>query len=358
MTAEATLEGPSAFSGLEDLVDICSGNQIDMRPTLLRVLTDLYLQRTAHRPEDERYYTELTLRLIDATNVTARIALAERLASYPAAPRAVVARLARDEIKVAAPILERSRCLTSSDLDAIALERGAEHAELIAKRRRMAVPPLPPADREQGPHDHVAAAEAYELAELFYAAGPGERRLILISLDYALIAPLAPAACMQRADTWRLEAAALKHNTETIVRELERTMGISRSQARRIIGDESGEPIVVAAKAMDLPADVVQRLLLFMNPRIGQSVDRVHALSFLYGEISITAARRLTALWREADRDARPGVQHHSVAWRAAAENARRALSEVSRRSALSQERLLRSGNRREHPGSTGLESA
>ena len=54
---------PSEFPGLEDLVDLGSAHQIDMRPTLLRVLTDLYLQRPAHTAEDERYYTELALLL-------------------------------------------------------------------------------------------------------------------------------------------------------------------------------------------------------------------------------------------------------------------------------------------------------
>ncbi len=49
---------------------------------------------------------------------------------------------------------------------------------------------------------------------------------------------------------------------------------------------------MVAAKAMDLPADVLQRLLLFMNPWVGQSVDRVYELAELYGEISVDAARR------------------------------------------------------------------
>jgi uncharacterized protein DUF2336 len=335
------MESPSTFPGLEDLVDLDPGNQIDMRPTLLRVLTDLYLQRPAHTPEDERYYTELALRLIDATDLAARVALAERLASYPSAPHAVIERLARDEIEVAAPILEHSPCLTSSDLESIAKEHGGAHADLIAKRRsavslRVQTP---------RPQDRVTAAEASELSELFYAAGAAERRFILINLDYAPIAPLQPSAFMQRADTWRLEAAALQHNTEVVVRELERTLGISRAQARRVISDESGEPIVVAAKAMDLPADVVQRVLLFMNPRIGQSVDRVYELAELFGEISVNAARRLIAVWREADKE-RSRVHHKSVAWRTAAENARRALSELSRRPAHSKDMRLRGGKR------------
>jgi hypothetical protein len=347
------MELPSAFPGLEDLVDLGSGSQIDMRPTLLRVLTDLYLQRPAHTPEDERYYTELALRLIDATDLAARAALADRLASYPSAPHAVIERLARDKIEVAAPILEHSPCLTDSVLESIATEHGGVHAELIGKRRRAVAPRLPAAM----PQDRIAA-EASELSELFYAAGAAERRLILLNLDYAPIAPLLPAAFMQRADTWRLEAAVLQHNTEAVVREIERTLGLSRVQARRVISDESGEPIVVAAKAMDLPGDVVQRVLLFMNPRIGQSVDRVYELSQLYGEISVNAARRLMAVWRETDKDARSGVQHQPVAWRTAAENARRALSEISRRPMHSQDARLRGAKRREHFATTGPDQA
>ena len=59
---------------------------------------------------------------------------------------------------------------------------------------------------------------------------------------------------------------------------------------------------MVAAKAMNLPADVLQRMLLFMNPKVGQSVDRVYELAELYSEISVDAARRLIAIWRAAER--------------------------------------------------------
>src|SRR5258708_34308973 len=104
------LKPPTAFSSLEGLLELDRHDGIDMRPTLLRVLTDLYLQRDTHPPEDERYYTELALRLIAATGCEARAALAERLASYPSAPRAVMERLWRDGIEVAAPLFGVSAC--------------------------------------------------------------------------------------------------------------------------------------------------------------------------------------------------------------------------------------------------------
>src|SRR5262249_21245971 len=240
----------------------------------------------------------------------------------------VIERLARDVIEVAGPILEQSACLTAADLAAIAAECGGAHAERIAKRLPSAAPSAPAA--RPGNPAEIAAAE---LADLFYAADAWERRLILINLDYAPPASGSPFGLLQRADSWRLETAALQRHTEAVVRELERALGISRAQARRIVGDELGEPIVVAAKAVGLPADVLQRILLFMNPRIGQSVDRVYELAELYNEISVEAARRLVAIWRDADAvAARPARHEPAATWRIAADNARPALSDVSPR--------------------------
>jgi hypothetical protein len=324
------MANPPSFADLEGLLDLDQPVGVDMRPTLLRVLTDLYLQRPAHPPQDERHYTELALRLIDAADLPARAALAARLAHYPGAPHAVVERLARDVIEVAAPVLRHSRCLAATDLDAIAQQGGPAYAEIIATRQTAAAPAAEPVPAVA--QDAAADTEACELTELFYAAGPAERRLILVNLEFACSVAPEPPASLQRAEIWRLESAALQHNLEAVAREFERTLGVSHRQARRIINDDFGEPIVVAAKALLLPADVLQRMLLFVNPRVGQSVDRVYDLAALHGEITVDAARRLVAILRNADRTAPTPVRHESTPWRTAADNARRALSEISRR--------------------------
>jgi hypothetical protein len=335
------IKSPPAFAGLEDLVDLGHGDGIDMRPTLLRVLTDLYLQRPTHTPDDERYYTELALRLIDAVDEPQRAALAARLAAYPSAPRAVVLRLASDDIEVAGPILEHSACLTGADLEAIAKERGAVHAQIIAAR-----PVTSPPAADKSAEGTAGSSEAAELTELFYTANAAERRLILLNLDYAVIAPAEVASALHRNDIWQLESAVLQHNTEAVVRELERMLGLARAQARRIANDELGEPILVVAKALELAADVLQRMLLFVNPRVGQSVERVYELAELYSEISVDAARRLIAIWRSAEAAETIKVQYEPVAWRTAADNARRALSEISRRPELRHEPRLRGRER------------
>src|SRR5262249_32978880 len=157
-------------------------------------------------------------------------------------------------------------------------------------------------------------------SELFFSADTQERRLILIALDYSLDDPLPPATTLDRAGTWRLETAALQHQTEAVVHEFERCLGISRTVARRIVHGRNGAPFRAAATPPALPADVLQRMLLFLNPRIGQSVDRVYQLADLYAEISVDAACRLVAIWRNAHDRASGALRHEPVAWRTAAE--------------------------------------
>jgi hypothetical protein len=150
-----------------------------------------------------------------------------------------------------------------------------------------------------------------------------------MNLEYASAPAVELPASLQRADIWRLEAAALAHNSGAVMRELERALGVSYAQARRIVNDELGDPIVAAAKAMNLPADVLERVILFLNPVIGQSVARVYELSTLYSEISGDATPPDRDL-----RDADPALQKtgrpDGQPWQHAADSARQVLSEIS----------------------------
>jgi hypothetical protein len=313
---------PSTFASLEGLLDHGQRDGFDIRPTLLRVLTDLYLQKPNHPLDDERYYTELALRLIGSTDVPARVAVAERLATYPAAPRAVILRLARDVIDVAGPILRRSPYLTPADLETIRMDCGAAHAAIIAMRLRPPEPPAAHAPIETRTDDRVGA-QAAELSELFFSADSAERQQILMNLDYA--APASPRVTPIRSSeiVRRLETAALAHNVAAFTREVEFAFGISNRLARRIACDDLGEPIVVVAKALRAPRPVVERILLFVNPRIGQSVQQVYELANRYDEISTEAALRLVAIWQHADPRPQDQPRQQPVSRRLAPEIAR-----------------------------------
>ena len=321
---------PPTFASLEGLLDHGQRDGFDIRPTLLRVLTDLYLQKPTHPPDDERYYTELALRLINSTDVPARTAVAERLARYPAAPRAVILRLARDVIDVAGPILRHSPGLTAGDLDLIKVECGPAHAAIIATRLRPPQPQAapPPAIRTID----RSGIQAAELSELFFTAGVTERQHILLNLDYA--APASPWMSPTPASeiVRRLETAALTHNVDAFTREVELAFGISSRLARRVVSDDLGEPIVVVAKALRAPRAVLERILLFVNPRIGQSVQRVYELATRYDEISTPAALRLVAIWQAAEPREQDLPRQPPVARRVLPEGARPSAPLAARR--------------------------
>ena len=85
--------------GLQGLFDL-DRKGVDIRPTLLRVLTDQYLQTPVHSSDDERKYTELAMRLIDETDIATRAAVSVRLAPHACAPRSIMLQLARDRKSV------------------------------------------------------------------------------------------------------------------------------------------------------------------------------------------------------------------------------------------------------------------
>lgn len=255
-----------AYPTLDGLVDLACRDGIDIRPTLLRVLTDLYVQKPVHTTDEEVQYVELALRLIEAVDAPTRATVAARLSNYPAAP----------------PAIRRKLAGTTSGPGAVA---AAE----------------------------TKPASWHELAELFFAASAEERTLILINLDVVSATAARKIAPAPNDVVRRLENAALQRNTSEFSRTLERALGVGRELAERIVHDASGEPIVVAAKALGIKAAVLQRILLFLNSAVGQSVQRVYDLARLFDEITPVSAERMVAIWRQAG--GRTQVRHEPVTW-------------------------------------------
>src|SRR6202790_2744505 len=74
------------FPGFDGLMTLSRREGVDIRPTLLRVLTDLYVQANAHSGDEERQFVELTSRLIDEVDDATRAAVRARLSVYPGTP--------------------------------------------------------------------------------------------------------------------------------------------------------------------------------------------------------------------------------------------------------------------------------
>jgi hypothetical protein len=126
--------------------------------------------------------------------------------------------------------------------------------------------------------------------------------LILCNLEIVAPLPSARPGVARAAELGeRLEAAALARKHEEFAQLLARALQIPRAQARHFLRDELGEPLLVAAKALGIAREVVYRILLFANPSVGHSVERVHALAALYDEITPQAAQGMVAIWQALD---------------------------------------------------------
>jgi hypothetical protein len=135
--------------------------------------------------------------------------------------------------------------------------------------------------------------------------------MILTNLDAGDRDAELPAAAVETCK--RLEAAVLDGNISEFTRILEGALLVSRNVAIKIVADPFGEPIVIAAKALGMPRDALQRILLLLNPAIGQSVQRVYELAALYDEINAATAESMIAIWRgrvpQQQRPAAPAYQ-------------------------------------------------
>jgi len=249
----------SARVPVDSLVDLACRDGIDVRPTLVRVLTDLYVQRPDHSSEEETQYTELLLGLIDSVDPRTRAAVAEKLRQYPGAPRAILQKL---------------------------------NSLAAAKSNQ---------------------TENEDLLELFFASDSEVRRLILTNLHVVSESTKRRPVPTDGELTRRLEAAALRRDPAEFSRVLSCALEIDGSLAERITRDNSGEPVVVAAKVLSIKAEVLQRILLFLNPAVGQSVQRIFELCRLHGEISAAAADQMLAIWQS--NSARPRPMHEPVYW-------------------------------------------
>jgi hypothetical protein len=269
------------FPGFDGLMTLSRREGVDIRPTLLRVLTDLYVQARSHSPDEERQFVELTSRLIEQVDDATRAAVRARLAIYPGTPLKTMIQLGlrpahpgdrvplAEEIPSAAPPIERAA-------------REPTEAEL-----RLA------SNLSMQPKD------AAEISALFFAAGGSERALILHNLNDTPLkaSPKIPEPRAKRA-LHILEMAAFASDAENFALELGEALILPARIAAQVTADPGGEPLACAMRVLDTPSPVFQRILLFLNPEFGSSVQKVYRISRLYDRLSERSALVMLAAWR------------------------------------------------------------
>jgi hypothetical protein len=265
---------PSPFPGFDGLMTLSRREGVDIRPTLLRVLADLYVQAPRHSSDEQRQFVELTSRLIDEVDDATRAAVRARLAIYPGTPLETLHKLGVRPAQAAVPML-------------------------IAKQ--ISSPPLapPPEPVTEARNVPMQPIDAVELCAMFERAGSDARASILHNLAKS---PLKPSPQIPQARVTRaiaaLEMAAFVTDTENFIRELAEILILPNSVATTIVSDPGGELLACAMRALDMPDQTFQRVLLFLRPEIGSSVPHVYRLARLYERLSEHVARVMLAAWR------------------------------------------------------------
>ena len=231
---------------------------VDIRPTLLRVLTDLYVQASAHSVDEERQFVELASRLIEEVDDATRAAVRARLAVYPATPAEILNKLG----------LRRSH---------------PDQLMPVAAPIPAAPPPAQPlktpteAQLRMASNLAMRPRDAAEITDMFFAADARERVLILHNLEET---PLKAAV--------RVPAGRAARAVEIL----------EMAAFAEVVNDPGGEPLACALRALDAPGAVFQRVLMFLNPELGSSVQYVFRLSRLYDRLSERSALVILAAWR------------------------------------------------------------
>ena len=267
------------FPGFDGLMTLSRREGVDIRPTLLRVLTDLYVQASAHSADEERQFVELTSRLIDQVDDATRAAVRARLAVYPATPFEIMNKLG----------LRRSlpgQAVPAAPAIPHPSEAPAARAPTEAQLRMASSLSMRPND-------------AAEISDMFFAANASERALILHNLNETPLKASAriPAARAKRAIE-TLEMAAFAEDSENFALEIGEALILPARIAMQVVSDPGGEPLACAARALDMPSDAFQRVLLFLKPEFGTSVHNVYRLSRLYDRLTERSALVILAAWR------------------------------------------------------------
>ena len=268
------------FPGFDGLMTLSRREGVDIRPTLLRVLTDLYVQAANHSLDEKRQFVELTSRLIDEVDDATRAAVRARLSIYPETPTEIARKLGLRPshhdlpVPLAEPIFSLPPLWQPEQL-------------------------LTDAQMRMQTNLTMQSRDAAEIHDMFFRATSRERVAILHRLAETPLraAPKIPLARAARA-IQTLEMAAFAEDVENFTLELGDTLILPARVAAQIVDDASGEPLASAMRAIDMPSPVFQRVLLFLKPEFGTSVNTVYRLSRLYDCLSARSALVMLAAWR------------------------------------------------------------
>lgn len=113
-------------------------SSMDIRRALAKRLSDVICIPSSQLAPQERHMAgDVLVELLRDADIDLRESVAKRLVMLNEAPRTILLILAKDDIRVARHVLEKSKSLTDSDLIQIIKKVSTEHRLMIAQRRNI-----------------------------------------------------------------------------------------------------------------------------------------------------------------------------------------------------------------------------
>lgn len=117
------------------LLDLAREGSSEKRRELLRQITDVFLAHPEQRSENESVlFDEIVGAVAQDLETQVRIELSRKVAESSAPLRRTARRLAMDDIAVAAPVIEKSKSLTESDILEVIDKKSQDHMMAVTRR--------------------------------------------------------------------------------------------------------------------------------------------------------------------------------------------------------------------------------
>ena len=360
------------YARLRGLAASSESKPAEMRPVLLRVITDLFALHPLHTREEIHLYEEMAGKLIADADETVLCHVARKLARCLDAPAAIVERIRARGGEPARQLLLKTPRIERRDLRQIAASGACDQACAVAGRDDLdreiarilaarpereilralaanAKAPLGSDDMRllaaRGRSDPELARAllgrgepTFDELPLFLAADAGERAtLLVLALEANLVhaGRPEPGAPLDPETAARVEAAALTRKRAAFARILAEKLRCDQLLARRIVDDEAGDALALAFVAIGLAPDAAARLLLGAFPGVAQSPEAfAHAIRLVKTIPRRVALRMIDAMAGPSNEAApgaaraplpRPTEERRSLAESAASRTAERA---------------------------------
>ncbi|MCP8937803.1 DUF2336 domain-containing protein [Alsobacter sp. SYSU M60028] len=330
---------------LQGLVAIAREEGLDMKPVLLRVLVDLFIQADGHTPDEVAQFREIAGALSREVDAETALTVACRLSVYDETPPSVGEALISRKDDAARIILADAAWLPRYVLveqaaaghrqmaAAVAARAGLEASivRLLLSRRDAVVDTTLAANTTirlgsdmrsellERARDEDAIATA--LLSRFDLA-PIDKAVLFLVADKATRAAILEAAEAMAAsgspERWTapppelltgLELAARSGDTSSLAALLALAFGCAVEKAARLVRDRTGEGFALALVALGAPDDVLVRVLTARDPLVSHTTHRVFALVDMARGLSQPAARLVVAAILGRNRDA--GAARH-----------------------------------------------